>query len=227
MKYVFYIVVSLMMWSINLSAATMKSASSVWYFLAQCKNSAESNSVLDVEYKFYHKYEMADIGPIPVLDIVLYNKTNQTIYISLAHSKVLRNGRGASIHQGAIAIRPNEKKELSGILLFQPGMESLFGNIFRFKENLCLSNKLNLECGDIRFFKEEETPFTIGGSIVYSAYADFSEALELKTVYYVDKVVGSKWNKFSPSSQTDYNSMNKTYPNWNNPSEKYIRLWVL
>ena len=217
----------MLLWTNNLSAATMKSASSVWYFLKPCNNSNDSNASLAVEYKYYHNYEMADVGPIPMLDIVLYNRSKQTIYISLAHSKILRNGRGTPIHQGAIAIQPNEKKELTGISLFQPGMEALFGNIFRFKENLCLSNKLDLECGEIRTFNEGNTPFTLGGSIIYSAYSDFSQALELKTIYYVDKVIGSKWNKFNPTSQTDFKSMYKTYPNWNSSSEKYIRLWVL
>lgn len=213
-----------------------KPANAIWYLLCESANSVHDDGIISVDYEFYTKYaepELGSVGPIPTINLKITNKTENDIYIDLKDSYILRNNDATSLYSGIICISAHGTKTLQNIPVFIPACVTTMGNIFYFQENICLSRKFDsLRCGDIKSYNENSTLFTIGGYVTYSFNEDMTDSKFIQTTYYVNKMIGSKWNKLavgivSNPSAREIKEVDKVFPQWRNSEYKVIRLWAM
>lgn len=216
--------------------ALAKPASAIWYLLSEASHSIHEDDNLSIEYEFYSKYyaepELGSV-PIPTINIKITNKSGYNIFIDLQDSYIIRSNNGTSIYSSIICISAHDTKTVHGIPVFIPGCENIMGNLFYFRDNICFSRKISsLECGDVKAFDENNTLFTIGGYISYSFDENMTNTQSIQTIYYVSKMIGSKWNKLSigigsnPSAK-EFKEVDKVFPQWRNGEYKVVRLWAL
>lgn len=212
-----------------------KPANAIWYLLCESTNSVHDDGTISVDYEFYTKYaepELGDVGPIPTINLKITNKTENDIYVDLKDSYILRNNNATSLYVGIICISAHKTKTLQNIPVFIPVCTAAMGNIFYFQENICFSRKFDsLRSGDIKSYNENNTLFTIGGYVTYSYNEDMTDSKFIQTTYYVNKMIGTRWNKLAVGilNQTsrEIKEVDKIFPQWKNEKYKVVRLWAL
>lgn len=243
-----------------------KKANSYWYFLAKTENSVFDDGSIVVEYDIKDRGTI--ISSYPTLEIIIRNKTNESLYIDLSKCQILKNAQTVPLNHGQggfisssstsalvgekwdcdmydvesdvnfsvkiIEITPKSTITLKNIMIFTASAMPYFNNCYYFwspkKSNRYVAAyKMDeLDSGDFINYEEADSPIKLGINLVYSFDKDCVETEKMSTMYYANKLVGSRFPMgfvgcpFVPDRELEI--VSRIVPDWQTSDELIIKL---